>query len=100
MSHATISDNEWLTDSEAAKYLRVSRDTIYRWAKQGKLTLYKIAGTATRVRKRDLDGLARADDVTSDPWVQLSAPTFDANWDNPDDAIYDDWKQLYGLSEM
>lgn len=88
---------EWLTVAEAANYLRLSRDTIYRWAKQGKLQLYKIGGTATRVRKSDLDALAQP--KTPDPWTQLSATALNTDWDNPEDAIYDDWEQLYGLSK-
>ena len=93
-----VSEREWLTVAEAAEYLRVSRDTIYRWAKQGKLVLYKVGGTATRVRRRDLDALAKPKE-TVDPWTRLSAPAFDADWDNPEDAIYDDWQELYGLSK-
>ena len=85
--------------AEAADYLRLSRDTIYRWAKQGKLQLYKVGGTATRVRKSDLDALAHPKTPAADPWTLLSAPAFDADWDNPKDAIYDDWQQLYGLSK-
>lgn len=88
---------EWLTVAEAAGYLKISRDTIYRWAKQGKLRLYKIAGTVTRVRKSDLDALAKPKGPV-DPRTQLSAAAF-ADWDNPEDAIYDDWERLYGLSE-
>lgn len=95
MAQAPTTEREWLTVREAADYLRVSRDTIYRWAKQGKLVLYKVGGTATRVRKSDLDALARP--VPNDPWAQLSAPAFDADWDNPEDAIYDNWQGLYGL---
>lgn len=98
MAKAPTSEREWLTVSEAADYLRVSRDTIYRWAKQGKLVLYKVGGTATRVRRSDLEALARPA-RTGDPWMRLSAPAFDADWDNPEDAIYDDWEQLYGLSK-
>lgn len=97
MAQTPIANHEWLTVAEAAEYLRVSRDTIYRWAKQGKLVLYKVAGTATRVRRSDLDALAQP--ATGDPWTKLSAPALDADWDNPEDAIYDDWEKLYGLSE-
>ncbi len=97
MVQAPTSEREWLTVAEAADYLRVSRDTIYRWAKQGKLVLYKVGGTATRVRKSDLDALAHPS--PGDPWAQLSAPAFDADWDNPEDAIYDNWQELYGLSK-
>ena len=97
MPQAPTSDCQWL--AVAADYLRLSRDTIYRWAKQGKLQLYKVGGTATRVRKRDLDALAHPKTPDADPWMHLSAPAFDVDWDNPEDAIYDDWQQLYGLSK-
>lgn len=90
MAQASTFEREWLTVAEVADYLRVSRDTIYRWAKQGKLALYKVGGTATRVRRSDLDALVRP--LTSDPWTQLSAPALDADWDNPEDAIYDNWE--------
>ena len=86
--------DEWLTVAEAAEHLRVSRDTIYRWARQEKLRLYKIAGTATRVRRQDVEGLARP--MIPDPWARLSQASF-ADWDNPKDAIYDHWEHLYGL---
>lgn len=32
-------------------------------------------------------------------WQQLSVSSFTADWDNPEDAIYDNWRELYGLSE-
>lgn len=101
MAQALSSDHEWLTVPEAADYLRISRDTIYRWAKQGKLPLYKVGGTATRVSRSDLDALIqpRPHSPPSDSWTQLSAASFDADWDNPEDVIYDDWEKLYGLSE-
>lgn len=50
------------------------------------------------MRKRDLDALAHPK-TSTDPWTHLSAPAFDADWDNPEDAIYDDWKKLYSLSK-
>lgn len=99
MAQAPTSKHEWLTVAEAADYLRLSRDTLYRWAKQGKLALYKVGGAATRVRKSDLDALARRQTQPSDPWSQLSAPAFEVDWDNLEDAIYDNWQELYGLSK-
>jgi len=101
MAKAPPSESQWLTLADAAHYLRISRHTLYRWAKQGKLRLYKIGRTTTRVRKRDLDALVQpfSPELTSEPWSQLSAAALDADWDNPEDAIYDDWEQLYGLSK-
>ena len=93
------SRREWLTVAEAADYLRVSRDTIYRWAREGRLTLYKL-GSLTRLKRSELDSLivpkGRGEGV--DPWTALSQEAF-SDWDNPEDAVYDRWEELYGLSE-
>jgi uncharacterized tellurite resistance protein B-like protein len=32
-------------------------------------------------------------------WQELSLSSFTADWDNPEDAIYDNWRELYGVSE-
>lgn len=32
-------------------------------------------------------------------WQALSLSSFAADWDNPEDAIYDNWRELYGVSE-
>lgn len=53
-------DTEWLTISEAISYLKTSRTQIYRWAKDGKLTLYKFAHKMTRVKRSELEALAKA----------------------------------------
>jgi hypothetical protein len=31
-------------------------------------------------------------------WQQLSISTFEADWDNEEDAIYDEWRTHYGVS--
>ena len=99
----------WFTVAEAADYLRVARDTIYWWAKRGDLTLYKLAGTATRVRREELDTLAtpktfgvlgkttRVPRGKGDSWAFLSGPALAEDWDSPEDSIYDRWKELYGV---
>ena len=30
-------------------------------------------------------------------WAQLGMSRLEAEWDNPEDALYDDWKRLYGV---
>ena len=30
-------------------------------------------------------------------WQSLGLKAFEAEWDNPSDAIYDDWRTLYGV---
>lgn len=30
-------------------------------------------------------------------WQTLGLSTFEAEWDNPEDAIYDNWREIYGV---
>ena len=30
-------------------------------------------------------------------WTKMSLATFEQDWDNPDDAIYDNWRELYNV---
>ena len=51
---------EWFTVEEAAKYLRVSKRTIYKWTKEAKLPTYIIGDRRhRRYRKGDLDKVPR-----------------------------------------
>ena len=55
---------EWLTVGEAARYLRVSKRTIYRWTRDGKLPAYLIGNHRNRRYKRDdLDKVPRLVDT-------------------------------------
>ena len=45
--------NTYLTPLEVAKILKVSRITVYRWIKVGKLKAVKPGGVV-RIRKEDL----------------------------------------------
>ena len=49
--------DDWLTVKEAARYLKVSEATIFRWMKSGKLTYCKF-GNSTRLRRSFLDEMA------------------------------------------
>jgi excisionase family DNA binding protein len=49
---------EWFTPSEAAIYLRVSRQTIYKYMEQRLLPYYELkSGGGRRLRRADLDSL-------------------------------------------
>lgn len=51
---------QWFTVEESAHYLRVSRRTIYKWTRAGRLTAYVIGDKRyRRYRKEDLDNLPR-----------------------------------------
>ncbi len=88
---------QWLTVEDAAEYVRVTPSTIYRWTKAGKLPAYKFDGTPIRIKRSDLDALANPVPRKIDAWSHLSAAAFNEDWDNPEDAIYDNWRTLYGI---
>ena len=47
---------EWLSVRQAAEYLSVSQQTIFRWMKDGLLSFYKVGG-ATRFTREGLDAV-------------------------------------------
>ena len=52
-------DNEWLTATEAAQYLKVQPRTILKWAKQGTIPAHALSGckrVTWRFLKSELDG--------------------------------------------
>ena len=61
-------NKEWLSVQEAADYLGVARTTIYRWAKESKLRIYKLAKGVARVKRQDLEAfLQKAAVLYPDP---------------------------------
>jgi excisionase family DNA binding protein len=47
-------ENRWLSVEEAAAYLGVGRDTIYRWIKNHNLPTYKV-GRLWKFKAEELD---------------------------------------------
>jgi excisionase family DNA binding protein len=54
---------EWMTVKEAAKYLKVSQMTIFRWTKSGKLPHQKM-GNSIRITLDDLNNLGQDTDTS------------------------------------
>jgi excisionase family DNA binding protein len=48
--------DEWLTINDAIEMLGISRATIYRWSKSGRLPIYTKLGKS-RVKKEDVQRL-------------------------------------------
>jgi excisionase family DNA binding protein len=86
---------EWFTVGEAAEYLCVSRRTIYKLTKEGRLPAFRISKERhRRFRKEDLDRALRPNqEVASlDIPAKLTAradPVLAELWDNEKDAAYD-----------
>ncbi|MFD0851228.1 helix-turn-helix domain-containing protein [Actinomadura adrarensis] len=53
-------DDEWLTSGEAAETLSVSRRTVARWAKSGRLKSIRTLGGHHRFRRADIEAAVRA----------------------------------------
>jgi len=56
----TTTGTEWLTATEAAKYLRIQPRTLLLWVRQGKVKGYALSGTKRRVwrfQHSDLDAM-------------------------------------------
>jgi len=46
-----------ITIDDAAKMLKISRQSLYRWAKEGKLQMLKIGNHSTRIKQSDIERL-------------------------------------------
>ena len=86
---------EWFTVEEAAEHLCVSRRTIYKLTREGRLPAFRIGKQRhRRFRKEDLDKVPRALETAggTDSIFALSAPAdpvLAELWDNEQDAAYD-----------
>ena len=86
---------EWFTVEEAAEYLCVSRRTIYKLTKEGRLPAFRIGKERhRRFRKEDIDKVPRpGEDIANvEMLLKLSAkadPVLAEVWDNEKDAAYD-----------
>jgi len=36
-------------------------------------------------------------DAADEAWRELGMDRLEAEWDNPEDAVYDNWRELYGV---
>lgn len=91
-----VLSKEWFTVEEAAEYLRVSKRTIYKLTKDGRLPAFRIGQERhRRFRKEDLDKAPRPSEDTEtlgSLLITLTAaadPVLAELWDNEKDAAYD-----------
>ena len=86
---------EWFTVEEAAEYLCVSRRTIYKLTREGRLPAFRIGKERhRRFRKEDIDKVPRPGEEIAnvEALLKLSAkadPVLAEVWDNEKDAAYD-----------
>lgn len=87
-----IAIKEWFTVNEAAEYLCISRRTVYKLTKEGRLPAFRIGRERhRRFRREDLDRIPRPSGET-EGILTLSAradPVLAEVWDNEKDSAYD-----------
>jgi len=54
-----LPDKELLRPDEVAKYLGVTRQSIYRWIASGKLEAHKVAGRIIRIPRESVEKCLR-----------------------------------------
>ena len=74
-----------LSQHELARRLGVARATVTRW-ENGTRRPSKLARLA-------IQGIVEGKESRS--WQRLAAATLNELWDNPEDAVYDAWRELY-----
>ncbi|MBI3926516.1 MAG: helix-turn-helix domain-containing protein [Armatimonadetes bacterium] len=62
-----MDDMGLITLQEAARRLQVSRATLYRWSREGRIRLYQVGPRATRMREEDLTRLEAEARPVHDP---------------------------------
>ena len=92
----------YYTLEEAAGMLKLHPQTLRRWIRQGKLPA-KRYGKQFRLRREDFEQVARSNapqaSEETDHFDQLALASMAELWDNEEDAIYDNWRTLYNVTE-
>jgi excisionase family DNA binding protein len=84
---------------EVAQSLQVSARTVRRWIRLGYLPALKI-GNTVRISERDVARLPETHPHSPEPGMAAASDeVFESTWDNDEDAVYDNWRALYGVQE-
>ena len=95
----------FLSVRDVAERLKVSERTIRRWMDQGYLEVIKI-GRTVRIEEDKLIDVVRnygrparglAAVRGAEPVSALAEEVFARTWNNPKDAIYDHWRDIYDI---
>jgi excisionase family DNA binding protein len=103
--HEPRAATSFLTIREVAERLKVSQRTVRRWIDQGYLQVIKL-GRTVRIDEENLSGListnvkvvrrpSKARELA--PLSALAEEVFARTWDNSADAVYDHWRDIYGI---
>lgn len=96
-----MSTEAYYTLEEAAKLLKLHPQTLRRWIHQGRFPAKRF-GRQFRLRLADIERAGRPalqEAAEQTHFDQLGLNSLAEVWDNEEDAIYDDWKELYGVEQ-
>ena len=98
----------YLSIRDTARQLRVSDRTVRRWIARGTLRAIRL-GRTIRIDARVLERFPK---ITPRSRTQgrsyqpegaessiVSEEVLWKTWDNPGDAVYDNWRQIYGVRQ-
>ena len=96
----------YYTLDEAAGLLKVHPQTLRRWIREGRMPARRF-GKQYRVRPEDIELAAESvnpacseeEGEKDDTFGHLSLAALSDLWNNDEDAIYDNWRELYGAPE-
>jgi len=69
-------ENEWLTATEVAQYLKVKPRTVLKWAKEGRIPGHPLSGTRRitwRFLRNELDAMLASPSAAEPRRVQWAA---------------------------
>jgi len=97
-----MSTEAYYTLEEAAQMLKLHPQTLRRWIRSGKLSARRF-GNQFRLRPEDIERAAQPalPEETEDlgHFDQMALASLSELWDNEEDAIYDNWRELYGAEQ-
>ncbi len=102
---ATQNAGSFLSIRDVAERLKVSQRTIRRWIDQGYLEVIKIGRTVRIDEVKLMDLVRNSGKPARGPSIAremesvsaLAEEVFERTWNNPQDAIYDHWRDIYGV---
>ena len=80
-------ETNWLNISEASTFLGISKDTLRRWEKHGKLLPRRTAGRHRRYHKQELEKLLNQSYVVSAKASKLVPPTISIPTSSPHPSL-------------
>jgi excisionase family DNA binding protein len=90
----------YYTLAEAAEMLKLHPQTLRRWIREGRLPAKRF-GRQFRLMPEDIEQVAQP--LTSSegvsPFDRLALAAMAELWNNEEDAIYDNWRELYGIED-